>query len=116
MAPVTMPPVEAARSIFTRLGYSVSGDGTELRAEHKWRTVHVTALDADDATTEAPPIADGGDGRGLRCFVTYREVTGDLRDRLDHADPSFEWAIIGVDEETATCPDEYDVVRSDDAA
>lgn len=114
MAPVTIPPVEAARSIFTRLGYTVSGDGTELRAERKWRTVHVTALDADDATEEAPAIADGGDDeRDLRCFVTYREVTGDLRDRLAHADPPFEWAIIGVDEAE---DDEYDVVHKSDAA
>lgn len=114
MAPVTIPPVEAARSIFTRLGYNVSGDGTELRAERKWRTVHVTALDADDATDEAPAIADGGDDdRDLRCFVTYREVTGDLRDRLDRADPPFEWAIISVDD---VDDEEYDVVRKGDAA
>lgn len=114
MAPVTMPPVEAARSIFTRLGYAVSGDGTELRAERKWRTVRVTALDADDASDATPVLADGGDDADdLRCFVTYREATGDLRDRLEGADPSFEWAIIGVDEPADD--DEWDVVRGDAA-
>lgn len=115
MAPVTIPPVEAAKSIFTRLGYTVSGDGTELRAERKWRTVHVTALDAEDVTDETPTLADGGDDeRDLRCFVTYRDVTGDLHDRLDSADPPFEWAIIGVDD--GADADEYDVVRQSDAA
>lgn len=107
MAPVTIPPVERARSIFSDLGYTVSGEGTELRAERKWRTVHVTALDADSATDERA-LADGGtDERNLRCYVTYREITGELRDRLDRADPPFEWAIIGVD----TDGDDYDVVH-----
>jgi hypothetical protein len=106
MAPVTIPPVEHARSIFTELGYTVSGDGTEFRAERKWRTVHVTALDADSATDERA-LADGGtDERDLRCYVTYHQITGDLRERLDRADPPFEWAIIGVDDES----DDYDVV------
>lgn len=101
MAPVTIPPVERAQTIFTELGYTVSGDGREFQAERKWRTVHVTALDADGATDERA-LADGGtDGRNLRCYVTYREVAGALCDRLDRADPPFEWAIIGVDADGA---------------
>jgi hypothetical protein len=106
MAPVTIPPIERARSIFSELGYTVSGDGTELRAERKWRTVHVTALDADSATDERA-LADGGtDERNLRCYVTYHEITGELQERLDRADPPFEWAIIGVDEDS----NDYEVV------
>lgn len=112
MAPVTIPPVERAKSIFADLGYSVSGDGPELLAERKWRTVHVTALDAESATDELA-LADGGtDDRQLRCYVTYREVAGDLRDRLARADPQFQWAIIGVDDDDG----DYDVVRGVDAA
>lgn len=107
MAPVTIPPVDRARSIFTELGYTVSGNGTEFRAQRKWRTVHVTALDADSASDERA-LADGGtDERDLRCYVTYHQTTGNLRKRLNRADPPFEWAIIGVDCES----DDYDVVH-----
>jgi len=107
MAPVTMPPVEEARKIFRRLGYSVDGDGVDLRAERKWRTVHVTALDADDASSPRQLRADGGttDYR-LRCFVTWMEAAGDLRDRLSNLDPNYEWAVIGVDDGS----DDYEVV------
>jgi hypothetical protein len=106
MAPVTIPPVERAQSIFTELGYTVSGEGAAFQAEHEWRTVHVTALGADGATDERA-LADGGtDERALRCYVTYHELTGDLRERLGRADPPFEWAIIGVDADG----EGYDVV------
>ncbi|MFB6194813.1 MAG: hypothetical protein ABEI80_01470 [Haloplanus sp.] len=99
MAPVTMPPVEEARRIFRRLGYSVDGDGVDLRAERKWRTVHVTVLDADDASSRRELRADGGTAEyRLRCFVTWMEAAGDLRDRLARFDPSYEWAVIGVDD------------------
>jgi hypothetical protein len=102
-----MPPVEEARSVFRRLGYTVDGDGAELRAERKWRTVYVTALDADAATSPRELRADGGrtDYR-LRCFVTWKEAAGDLRDRLTRLDPGYEWAIIGVD----SGGDDYEVV------
>jgi hypothetical protein len=95
-----MPPVEEARSIFERLGYSVSGQGTELVAERKWRTVHVTALNHRDVTQSRPAVADGGRDRGdeLRCFVTWNDYTGDLRERLRQLNPTYEWAIIGVDD------------------
>ena len=114
MAPATIPPVEAARSIFTRLGYAVSGEGRELRAERKWRTVHVTALAADDATAETAALADGGDDdRDFRCFVTYRGVAGHLRERLEGVEPPYEWAVIGVRDDDGR---EYDVVRGSDAS
>jgi hypothetical protein len=95
-----MPPVEEARRVFRRLGYTVDGDGVDLRAERKWRTVHVTALDAAEAASPRELRADGGrtDYR-FRCFVTWKEAAGDLRDRLQRLDPGYEWAIIGVDDD-----------------
>lgn len=112
MAPVTMPPVEEAKQVFSRLGYTVSGNGTELRAERKWRTVQVTAMDADEASAPTRVLADGGRAEGplLRCFVTWKDYTGDLREQLRQADPGYEWAIIGVDGS-----DDYDVVRAEQA-
>lgn len=97
MAPVTMPPVEQAREVFTRLGYVVSGEGTELTAERKWRTVHVTAMTGIEAENECIRT-DGGEGEPrLRCFVTWDGYTGDLRERLLAAKPPYDWAVIGVD-------------------
>ena len=102
MAPVTMPPVEEARSIFRRLGYTVSGNGTELLAERKWRTVHVTAASADGGRA----LADGGRAdHELRCFVAWKEYAGELRDRLSGIDTPYEWAVIGVEEDAS-----YEVV------
>ncbi|WP_129113300.1 DUF7116 family protein [Halegenticoccus tardaugens] len=111
MAPVTMPPVEEARDIFRRLGYAVSGEGTELRAERKWRTVRVSAMDGDAAASAKRVLTDGGrgDDSPLRCFVTWKEYTGALYERLRGASPSYEWAIIGVDD-----GGEYEVVMPDD--
>ncbi len=112
MAPVTMPPVEEARAIFRRLGYEVSGNGPELLAERKWRTVRVTALggDADRA------VADGGSVREadhrLQCFVTWADRTGELVDCLRRAAPECEWAVIGVDHDS----EEYDVVHGTETA
>ncbi|WP_132059954.1 DUF7116 family protein [Halorussus amylolyticus] len=103
MAPVSTPPAEQARSIFTDLGYTVSrDDGDEFRAERKWRSVSVTAL-ADPA--DAP--ADGD----MRCFVTWEEYAPELRRKLRHLDPEYEWAIIGVHE----CGD-YEVTRAPPSA
>jgi hypothetical protein len=106
-----MPPVEEAKSIFSRLGYTVSGHGPELRAERKWRTVHVTAMGADDSTGSRRALADGGreDDCELRCFVTWKEYTGELRDRLRGMNPSYEWAIIGVESEQ-----EYEVLHQEE--
>lgn len=102
-----MPPVEEARRVFRRLGYTVDGDGVDLRAERKWRTVRVTALDAEAAASPRELRADGGrrDYR-FRCFVTWKEATGRLRDRLTGIDPDYEWAIIGVESDG----DDHEVV------
>lgn len=105
MAPVTMPPVEEAREVFRRLGYDVEENGGDLRAERKWRTVHVTALDAEEASSPRELRADGGRSEyRFRCFVTWMEAAGDLRDRLANADPAYEWAVIGIED------DGYEVV------
>ena len=98
MATVSTPPIEQARTIFTDLGYSISGDGEEFRAERKWRVVRVTALTDSDETP------DDGD---LRCFVTWHEHAPELRQRLRGADPEYEWAVISVRESG-----DYEVLRA----
>ena len=86
MATVTTPLAEKAESIFTELGYSVSTDDSGLRAERKWRVVHVT-LGADPAAET--------DGE-LQCFVTWNDHADEVRDRLTGQNPEYEWAVIGV--------------------
>ncbi|WP_410767022.1 hypothetical protein [Haloferax sp. DFSO60] len=101
MAQASMPPVQEARSIFGQLGYAVSGNGSEMLAERKWRTVQVTALRSSDATECRPVLADGGNNAGhrLRCFVTWDDQMQALRDRLSGIDLPYEWAIIGVSDD-----------------
>ncbi|WP_128475835.1 DUF7116 family protein [Halorussus pelagicus] len=90
MATVSTPPIDQARTIFSNLGYTVSGDdGDEFRAERKWRVVRVTTL------TDAETTPNDGE---LRCFVTWNEHASELRQRLRRADTEYEWAIIGVRE------------------
>jgi hypothetical protein len=102
-----MPPVEEARAVFRRLGYEVSGNGPELLAERKWRTVRVTVTSVDGDRV----LADGGtvdDAEyGFRCFVTWADRTGDLVERLRGAAPACEWAVIGVERDS----DDHEVVR-----
>lgn len=98
MATVSTPPVDQARTIFSDLGYTVSGDGDEFRAERKWRVVHVSVL-ADSAETP-----NDGD---LRCFVTWKESAAELRRNLRRADPEYEWAVIGVND-----GGDYEVMRA----
>lgn len=98
MAPVNTPPVEEARSIFTDLGYTVSGEGEEFRAEREWKEIRVTAVESEPATPES------GD---LRCFVTWRENATHLQHQLTRADPEYEWAIISVTE-----GGDYEVARA----
>jgi hypothetical protein len=101
-----MPPVEEAKTVFSRLGYDVSEDGTELRAERKWRTVRVVAVDGT-STNGSNAIADGGvESDGLHCYVTWTEYTSDLLSRLERQNPTYDWAVIGVDGSG-----DYDVVR-----
>ncbi|WP_137287548.1 DUF7116 family protein [Halorussus salinisoli] len=87
MATVSTPPIDQAKTIFADLGYTVSGDGEEFRAERKWRVVRVTAV------TDSEETPDDGD---LRCFVTWNEYASELRNQLRQTDPEYEWAIIGV--------------------
>lgn len=84
--------------MFRELGYAVSGEGTELTAERKWRTVHVTVMTAQEAAEDRRPLADGGTAAAadLRCFVTWLDYTGELRSRLEGRETPFEWAVIGV--------------------
>lgn len=100
MGPVSIPPVEQARSIFNELGYTLSGDGTEFRAEREWKVVQVTAT-ADEHEESIP------DSGSLRCFVTYREAAESLVRRLSDLGPDYEWAVISVDDGT-----DYDVIHA----
>ncbi len=88
---------EQARTIFADLGYRVSTDGGELRAERKWRTVHVTPT----ADADSPP--ESGE---FRCFVTFHDRVDELEGALNRLNPDYEWAIIGVDDDA-----EYEVAR-----
>lgn len=87
MGAVSTSLVEEARSIFTDLGYEVTEEGEELRAERKWRTVHVTTTDPEEASAHG----------GLRCFVAREDRAGDVRDRLLSLEPDYDWAVISVD-------------------
>jgi hypothetical protein len=91
MGAVTTPLIDRAESIFTDLGYAVSTDGGELRAERKWRTVRVTPV-SDPST-----IPETG---GYRCFVTPTDRVDAVEGELRARDPDYEWAIIGVAEDT----------------
>ncbi|MFB6303641.1 MAG: hypothetical protein ABEH47_00620 [Haloferacaceae archaeon] len=99
MAPVSMPPVDRATELFRRLGYTVSGEGTEFRARRKWRTVHVTVLDAEEASSTPRLVSDGGhpDDAPFRCYVTWKGYADEIRDRLAGRDIDYEWAVLGVE-------------------
>jgi len=88
---------EEARSIFARLGYTVSGDGDEFTAERGWKAVRVTTM----AEADEPPSSGS-----LRCFVTRRADARAVRRRLVRTDPDYDWAIISVEN------DDYEVVRA----
>lgn len=78
-----------ARSIFDDLGYTVSYDGEEIRAQRKWRVVHVTPM------PEPTDVPNSGE---FRCFVTHSESRNDLKGWLDRQELDYEWAIISVDD------------------
>lgn len=92
-------PTDEAQSIFHDLGYAVSEDGPDLRAERKWRTVRVSVLSGEEVTSSRCLRADGGSPSetNLRCFVTWSRHASALRDRLGRRDLPYDWAIIGVD-------------------
>jgi hypothetical protein len=98
MATVTTPLAEKAESIFADMGYAVSRTGRKLRAERKWRVVHVT-LEEDPAAV--------ADDTNFQCFVTWHDRASAVRDQVTSTDPDYEWAVIGVDESG-----EYEVYRS----
>ena len=89
MGAVTTPLIDRAESIFADLGYAVTVDGGELRAERKWRTVRVTPV------AEPTTIPESGD---YRCFVTPAERVDGLERELERRRPDYEWAIIGLTE------------------
>ena len=78
-----------ARRIFTDLGYDVTEAGEELRAERKWRTVHVTTDDPDAAPSHG----------NLRCFVARAQRAAEVRDRLLAVEPDYDWAVVSVAED-----------------
>ncbi len=78
---------ERAETIFSDLGYTVTEDGGEFRAERKWRVVQVTPM-----AEPAEPPASGE----YRCFVTWADQTAALERRLTRESPDYDWAIIGV--------------------
>jgi len=111
MAPVTIPPTEEARTVFRRLGYAIREEGSEFVAERKWRRVRVTPLCAEDAREPEPVLgAESDEGLRLRCFVTWMQCTGELREYLRSAKPPYDWAIIGVEEDD---DDAFEVVHPD---
>ena len=90
MRAVTKPLDEQARSIFAELGYTVRDSGRGYLAERKWRVVHVTPAADLEETPESGEY---------RCFVTWNDDVPGLERRLAAADPDYEWAIIGVDDD-----------------
>ncbi len=98
MVAVTTQLIERAEDIFTDLGYTVSNEGPELRAERKWRVVQVTIFDEIDA------IPERGD---LRCFVAPDKRADSLMERILDVAPEYDWAIISVDSSTNS----YDVLH-----
>ncbi|PSQ37413.1 hypothetical protein BRD05_00660 [Halobacteriales archaeon QS_9_70_65] len=97
MGAVSTSLIEEARTIFSNLGYEVTDDGEELRAERKWRTVHVTTADPEQAATHGQ----------LRCFVARAERATEVRERLLAAEPEYDWAVVSVDD------DDYRVLHPD---
>jgi len=89
MGAVSTSLIEEARTIFSNLGYEVTDDGEELRAERKWRTVHVTTADPEQAATHGQ----------LRCFVARAERAAEVRERLLAAEPEYDWAVVSVDDD-----------------
>ncbi|MEA1931698.1 DUF7116 family protein [Halohasta litorea] len=111
MAPVTIPPTEEARTVFRRLGYAISEEDSEFVAERKWRRVRVTPLCADDAKKPESVLGEESDeGLRLRCFVTWMQCTGELREYLRSVKPPYDWAIIGVEEDD---DEAFEVVHPD---
>ena len=102
MATATRPLAERAERVFRDLGYTVTTEGTGLRAERKWRVVRVTPV---DGASELPSPDD------YHCFVTWAEKAPAVRDRLAGRAGDCEWAVIGVSEDG-----DYEVHRAAETA
>jgi hypothetical protein len=87
MRSVTTALREEAETIFSDLGYAVTADGEEIRAERKWRVVQVTPMPEPD---EPPSSGE------FRCFVTWKEQLADVEQYLTETAPDYDWAVIGV--------------------
>jgi len=90
MVTVTTPLVERAERIFSDLGYAVSTEGSRLRAERKWRTVHVTPV------SDSPTAPNTGE---FHCFVAPAEEADDVRRQLADEEVDGEWAVLGVNDD-----------------
>lgn len=90
MGTVTTHLASQARTIFDDLGYTVSEDGEEIRAERKWRVVQVTPM---PEPTDAPTNGE------FRCFVTRAGQCTALKQRLASQNVRYEWAIISVEDD-----------------
>lgn len=89
MGAVTTSLASQAESIFDDLGYTVSQHDSELLAERKWRVVRVTL-------SYPETVPSDGD---FRCFVTRSDEATSTCRRVEMADPDYEWAVIGVDDD-----------------
>jgi len=88
MGAVTTSLAERAESIFSDLGYAVSRDGEGLRAERKWRVVHVTL----SVPEEIPTTGE------FRCFVAPEGDVDAVHRRVAEADPEYDWAVVALTE------------------
>lgn len=96
MAAVTSSLADHAASIFADLGYTVSRTDGELRAERKWRVVRVVCSEPTTVPTDG----------SHRCFVTEAADAPATYRRVSMADPDYDWAVIGVEDD-----DDYAVYR-----
>lgn len=87
MGAVTTSLAERATSIFDDLGYTVSGTGSRLRAERKWRVVNISVGDPET-------IPSSGE---FHCFVAPEGKAIDVYRTVATADPDYEWAVMRVE-------------------
>jgi thiosulfate/3-mercaptopyruvate sulfurtransferase len=94
MATVTTPLAERAERVFRDLGYTVTTEGSQLRAERKWRSVRVTPV---EEATEVPAPDD------YHCFVTWAEEATEIGLEM-MTDEAANW-IYRAQEEGLSIPD-----------
>ncbi|WP_255195553.1 DUF7116 family protein [Halorarius litoreus] len=86
MGAVSTPLIDEAGDIFRELGYEVERDGEELRATRKWRVVHVTTAEPENAREDGT----------LRCFVAPAERAQRVHRELHESTPPYDWAVVSV--------------------